>query len=358
MCSTQASTATQAPLVSPTPTPPPFCVSNNLYTVQSGDTCDTIALAKSVSSVDLFNANPEIQNCSTLPVGSSLCLPLTCTTYQLHSDDDCGTASWYAEIPDIKLYNPWINVWCDNLHSEAVVGSVLCASPLGGTYNHPAPPDSTSSFPQSSTGYGTDLTAPPAGHPVAAGTTTLCGKWYTAVAGDTCDRMLLANGINMELFVAANPSVHDAACSTDIVAGTSYCVGPLRMWDVQYLALGCYTNADGPVLGDDVSQTSTSLTVLKCGEFCLLDQGYPVFGIQNGDTCLCDTSLNNGSVSATTACNVPCSGDSGSTCGGGGGAVTVFSTSPELAIKMPISGGSDGGSTNNGTTPPDAANRY
>ena len=79
-----ASTSKPPPLSPPTPTPAPFCVSNNFYTAQAGDTCDVIALAKSVSSVDLFNANQGvIQNCGTLRVGASLCLPLQCTTYKL-----------------------------------------------------------------------------------------------------------------------------------------------------------------------------------------------------------------------------------------------------------------------------------
>ena len=97
-------TAPQPPLI-PAISAPPLCVSGKTYTTRSGDTCDTIALAQNVSSAALFSGNPVLTNCTTLNPGVSLCLPLTCQTYQLAPTDDCISASISAGVGDITLYN-------------------------------------------------------------------------------------------------------------------------------------------------------------------------------------------------------------------------------------------------------------
>lgn len=331
-CSSKVATTTQEPLVSPTAVSTPFCVSNTYHTVAVGETCDTIALARNVSSVDLFNGNDNIHNCSSLAAGSQLCLPLACDTYQLRSDDDCGTASYYAGVVDIRQFNPWINLWCDNLHAEAVVGSVLCVSPQGGSYNRSAPANSTSHFPRRSTGYGTRWEYPPS--TPARDTTLLCGGWYVAIAGDACDKVLVKSGINMELFVAANPSVGASTCTTDLSPGYAYCIGPLRIFNIDYFYLGCYVRPGGNVLGD-VSITVDDGSLFACGAYCLIGMGYLAFAMFNRTTCLCDEHMNNGSVLAASpfACNSGCpiAGECGGT-----EAYSVFSIHTDLAIYTPM----------------------
>lgn len=54
-----------------------FCVGDEIYTTVSGDTCDKIARAKSLSSAALYQGNPAtIANCSSIPTGKKLCLPV------------------------------------------------------------------------------------------------------------------------------------------------------------------------------------------------------------------------------------------------------------------------------------------
>jgi LysM repeat protein len=154
-CSFNVPTSTQPPLM-PVSTPSPICLSGKYYSVKSGDTCDSIAHANSVSTAPIFFGNAALSNCTTLHVGQTLCLPLTCQTYPLQPTDDCISASISAGVSDITLYNSWINSGCDNLHEANVtIGSVLCASPPGSTYV-PGTPTNTSSFPGSELGgYGT-----------------------------------------------------------------------------------------------------------------------------------------------------------------------------------------------------------
>ncbi|KAK1749925.1 pectate lyase superfamily protein-domain-containing protein [Echria macrotheca] len=332
-------TTTQPPVIPPTSSPKPYCVTNKFYTIKAGDNCTTIALANSVSSADLFNANnmngvsSNMSTCTNLaPPGSTLCLPMTCKTYRLQAADDCDTASWRANVSDIRAYNTFIDAACSNLHSESILGSVLCSSPPGGAFTDPGPANGTTGFPGASTGFGTDFVAPPSGTPVAKGTTTLCGKWYIAVKDITCDEVLTRNGIYMELFLSVNPSIKSSAsCSRDLVPGTAYCVAPLRIWATPYVDAGCWKNSGATGVLGDMSTNSTSMTVLKCAEWCIMDQGYPVFGLSKGTSCFCDTALNKGSVQSD-GCTTVCGGDSKVKCGGSAD-VSVFTTGTGVRVR-------------------------
>ncbi|CAG7566317.1 unnamed protein product [Fusarium equiseti] len=68
---------------------PETCSDSNVYIGQEGDTCDSIALAKSVSAATLYYNNPNLRNCSDIEAGLELCIPESCKTYQVKEDDDC-----------------------------------------------------------------------------------------------------------------------------------------------------------------------------------------------------------------------------------------------------------------------------
>ncbi|PWY72268.1 pectin lyase-like protein [Aspergillus heteromorphus CBS 117.55] len=55
-----------------------------------------------------------------------------------------------------------------------------------------------------------------------------CGRWYTAVAGDTCNTICGRQGISSDLFLALNPSLGGAQCDGALVQGRRYCVGSDR----------------------------------------------------------------------------------------------------------------------------------
>ena len=65
------------------------------------------------------------------------------------------------------------------------------------------------------------------------------------------------------------------------------------------------------------STSSSSMTVPMCLAFCQ-SKGYQYAGVEYSNECYCDNSLSNGaSLSLTSStCNMPCSGDSTTTCGG------------------------------------------
>lgn len=74
------------------------------------------------------------------------------------------------------------------------------------------------------------MLAPPANSTVAPGTTTKCGRWYSATADDLCVQICLKFEISAKLFKAANPSLV-TDCDNNLVAGDAYCVGPVPHWN-------------------------------------------------------------------------------------------------------------------------------
>ena len=99
--------------------PEPFCLSDITYTTTKPETCDSIALQRSLSSAALYMANqPAITNCSSIRAGTKLCLPLSCQkTYTLKPGDDCisiekanydrANGLGFGEI--VQTYNPWVS---------------------------------------------------------------------------------------------------------------------------------------------------------------------------------------------------------------------------------------------------------
>ncbi|KAL4973054.1 hypothetical protein BDW66DRAFT_162375 [Aspergillus desertorum] len=205
------------------------CTSGDLYTAKEGDTCDSIALAKGVSSATMYYINLNVVNCSNIAAGTTLCLPLTCTdVYSVQANDSCPSIAVANFITSTQLtnWNTELDADCSNLHSASPDwGSVLCVSPPGGTYTGQALTTTSDSASPSAV-------SPPAGVNIAVGTTLDCGAWFvnTASLNYNCSSICLANGIAIHLFTEANPSLNYTTCDTDLVIGDAYCVDPLDGW--------------------------------------------------------------------------------------------------------------------------------
>jgi hypothetical protein len=108
-----------------TPTTTPSCSSP--YLVQSGDTCDSIALAHNVSTFSIVTAGSLNPDCSNLQAGSSLCLPSSCQLYRLQYDDTCNSilaANTNVTATNLLSWNPNINVLCTNI--DYFVSTLIC----------------------------------------------------------------------------------------------------------------------------------------------------------------------------------------------------------------------------------------
>jgi hypothetical protein len=104
-----------------------------------------------------------------------------------------------------------------------------------------------------------------------------------------------------------------------------------------YTRFGCYSNktkaSDVPVLSLDEVSHIKGMSVLACMMYCL-DQSLSVFGIESGDSCLCDARLRMDSQPLDAGkCNTKCNGNSSDLWCGGDGAVQVYSAQALLPVE-------------------------
>ncbi|KAH7124727.1 pectate lyase superfamily protein-domain-containing protein [Dactylonectria macrodidyma] len=222
------------------PTESDFCLSGNMYTTTAKDTCDSIALAKSISSAALYLGNPIIGNCSDIEQGTKLCLPLACAeTWTVKAGDTCSSiqkATRNFKLPrgGVQDYNPWINVDCTNLQtaSNAAFGHVICLAPQNGQYKMAEDAYQGSTTPKANNGYTRYTTPIPDGAKLAKGTTIHCGIWHLAKTGDTCATMAYESGTTLDIFLSVNPSLGTTieGCNSLVKAGSTYCAVPFIAW--------------------------------------------------------------------------------------------------------------------------------
>lgn len=105
------------------------------YVVESGDTCNSIAVAQNVSTYGVITAGNLDHGCTILEAGATLCLPDECEVYQVQYFDTC--ASIISSVTPNTIgsqflaWNANINSLCGNVAS--LVGTYICVSPPGGT---------------------------------------------------------------------------------------------------------------------------------------------------------------------------------------------------------------------------------
>lgn len=225
-------------------TKPNPCFSKQVYSTRDGETCDSIALANSVSAATLFYLNPNLLNCSSIPAGQQLCLPERCQNlYQVKDKgEDCVIIGVNAGTSWNKLvsWNLALNEDCTNVFStNPFWGRVLCVSPPGGEYTDKGSSDGSGKSGNgdiggeggSGDGYADTVVATPKGT-VAKGTTAKCGRYVQAKAGVSCPSMLSRRAVPMDLFLKANPSLGTVVeCDKKLVNNVWYCLNPVRYWD-------------------------------------------------------------------------------------------------------------------------------
>ncbi|RYP81114.1 hypothetical protein DL770_005977 [Monosporascus sp. CRB-9-2] len=199
------------------PTDAPTCGSP--YEVQSGDSCDSIATSRGVSTYAVIKAANTDPDCINLRVGAKLCLPEPCTLYRVQYDDTCE--SILASISgvranDLLTWNPNLNLLCTNI--DTMYTKLICVSPPGRTLEDvtgviTTPPTATQPPP----------TAVPRPANAKAESHAQCAGWYEIQDGDYCQAISIREGILLRDFFFLNPSVDDPDC-LNLWLETSYCV--------------------------------------------------------------------------------------------------------------------------------------
>ncbi|KAG9251359.1 pectate lyase superfamily protein-domain-containing protein [Emericellopsis atlantica] len=220
-----------------------FCLSDNRYTTVEGDTCDSIALANSVSSAALYRENDEaILDCDNIAAATELCLPTPCgRTWRLQPDDSCTSiesnltqTTYIFSHGFVRKYNRWIDVDCTNLHlaSDAAFGHVLCVAPQNGQFQTNSTGYGGNTTPERATGYSSTISQRPENSTLAEGTTEYCGTWYVAKEGDLCREIAFESQTTIQIFMEVNPSLGTSipGCSAQLQPGLTYCALPFSRW--------------------------------------------------------------------------------------------------------------------------------
>ncbi|KAK2590531.1 hypothetical protein QQS21_011781 [Conoideocrella luteorostrata] len=192
------------------PPPAPTCASGKTYVMKENDSCNGIAAARNVATEALISVNGLDMACNFMPdVGTSLCLPLTCKTYQVLPDDTCSSITAAANITmgQLLAWNPVISPGCTTLMKW--VGRYICLSSPVGTVQVQQGDKATTDAPVPSNHQGSS--------------NTHCGQWYTIRAGDTCASISLAFSISLDDFYFLNSGVDNKTCN-NLWLGYSYCV--------------------------------------------------------------------------------------------------------------------------------------
>ena len=202
-----------------------ICYSGNRYTTKVGDTCISIAKTKNVGAGALWAINPELgRRCKRIKAGLDICLPETCKTYEVKSQDtslsiESENEIWYSGT--LIGFNPILNKFCSNLE----INDIICVSPPGEDFTPTLIPGMPTAV---ASGYATASVAPPLDGPIASGTTSGCGLYYMATAQDSCARMCLMGDIDFSFFRWINPSIGELC--EEVLVGSYYCLRPTKNW--------------------------------------------------------------------------------------------------------------------------------
>ncbi|RMJ07362.1 hypothetical protein CDV36_013033 [Fusarium kuroshium] len=118
------------------------------YTVQKGDTCESISKAMSVATDRLIERNGLTYTCSDLLEGRSLCIEDACEIARVEQGQTCQDFvkwKWFSTI-QLQSWNPTLKPLCNSRlipNLDAVAGRYICIGPPGDIDNpepsHPQP---------------------------------------------------------------------------------------------------------------------------------------------------------------------------------------------------------------------------
>ncbi|TKX23426.1 LysM domain-containing protein 1 [Elsinoe australis] len=252
---------TDIPGYAPSGYPVPSCLTGSTYSVVSGDDCGKIASAKGVPKGTLISQNDILPDCTDLQVGAKLCIPDSCSLYQIQSGDTNFGISGKAGISLTQLHswNPFLDPLCTNL----IAGDSLCVSQPGQVWTGTTIAGASAT---KTAIYATATVAPPGA--TAHGTTQKCGKYYKVSLRDDCHLIALNQTITVDLFEKINPDVN-ADCS-NLIEGLAYCVLPTANWNSTDADTTTSCSAPAPAAPIPTGTTSQCCQyyTVQSGDYC------------------------------------------------------------------------------------------
>lgn len=113
---------------------------------------------------------------------------------------------------------------------------------------------------------------------------------------------------------SASSSSIASSTSSSTSSSTAKPTGPVAVQTAGgFTHQGCYTEGNGVRALGAVNTANNALTVQKCATFC---SGYKYMGVEYGSECFCANTIGAGAALTTSGCDMVCSGDATSLCGG------------------------------------------
>lgn len=171
-----------------------------------------------------------------------------------------------------------------------------------------------------------------------------CVEWYNNGMEETCEEVRDYFNITPEQFSSWNPSIgldcqpwefqsycivtkerledfsksHTTSTTTKTTTSSeTSTTTPLGPSPTAWTARGCYAESSTyPVLKTPMSgDGDAALTIPKCQDLCYR-QRFPFAGVKEGNQCWCSPYIAGEHSRNQTDCNLPCTGDKTTTCGG------------------------------------------
>ncbi|SPJ79174.1 uncharacterized protein FTOL_07565 [Fusarium torulosum] len=215
-------TVTDNPLTTTT-TPIPEPCSGDVYTIKAGDSCASISKANNVATSWMLYDNGLQSFCHGFPsAGKTICIKNKCKTYTIQSGDTCQSIAAAAKISLVQLYtwNPVLGQSCSRLSLS--VGHTICLEPHDDNDYKPITRTITSKPP--------GATAAPVPSNIADRTNKNCALYYSVEVGDYCNQVIMKFSIPLPDFLFLNQGVNKEC--TNLFAKESYCVSPLGPIDM------------------------------------------------------------------------------------------------------------------------------
>jgi hypothetical protein len=170
-----------------------------------------------------------------------------------------------------------------------------------------------------------------------------CVEWYNNDEGESCEYVREYFGVTTEVFHAWNPSLGldckpwdwqsycivtetklnatkpTTTTSSLSISFSTTSVATLGPSPTAWTALGCYVeDPEMPILEQNMNPNGdTALTIPKCKNSCYR-RAFSFVGVQKGNQCCCGSYVGGEWASNQTSCNMPCTGNKNTFCGGNG----------------------------------------
>lgn len=100
------------------PTPTAGC-NGTTYAIRSGDTCQSVSASQGIDTIGLLTANNLQAKCQNFPKSGTLCIPTAakCQVYAVKANDTCAKIAIAKSVTWVQIvtWNPIVGKACNKI---------------------------------------------------------------------------------------------------------------------------------------------------------------------------------------------------------------------------------------------------